>query len=107
MGIRERAYYAEPRVRIPIRKWEKVQRPVYTTHCDFPGGPSYPVRQRWAENETYRLEVMINGEILGCDVSVPTYLECKDQEAFRRHVIASLSHQIAAVVSDEIRRTIA
>ncbi|MDN8037422.1 hypothetical protein [Burkholderia vietnamiensis] len=94
-------------VRIPIRKWEKVVDPLYTFYSDFPGGPSYPVRQRWAENERYRLEVMINGEILGCDVSVPGYLQRKDEEGFRRHIIASLSNQIAGVVADEIRRTIA
>lgn len=107
MGIRERAYYAEPRVRIPIRKWEKVRRQVFTANSDYPGGPAYQVRQRWAEDETYRLEVMINGQVLGCDVTVPAYLEHKDEEGFRRHIVASLSSQIAAVVSDEIRRSIA
>lgn len=89
-------------VRIPIRKWEKVTR-----------DPLGYRRDRYADEfasfrceDHYRLEVLINGEILGVDARVPAFLQHKDAEAFRKHIIASLSSQIAAVVADEIRRTI-
>lgn len=93
-------------IRIPIRKWEKVRAPVYTAYRDHPWSEARAVRQPWAENDRYRLEVVINGHVLGCDVSVPSYMAEKDPEALRRHVIESLSRQIAAVVADEVRRTI-
>lgn len=94
-------------VRIPIRKWEKVVDPVYTTYQRNPWDEPQRIRQHYAENERYSLEVVINGEILSTEVRVPAYLEYKDQAGFREHIINSMSRQIGAVIADEVRRTIA
>lgn len=103
--IRERAYYAEPRVRIPIRRWEKVKRDPF---------PSSRYNDRYAQEyrdfnceDLYRLEVVFNGEVLSCNVAIPSYLGDKDPEALRKHIVESMSRQIASVVADEIRRSIA
>lgn len=96
-------------VRIPIRKWEKkkVETVSHTYSRGFyPNDAPLRVRQPWAEDEEYCLEVAINGGILGVNVRIPAYLADKDPESFRRHIVNSLAHQIGSVVADEIRRTI-
>jgi hypothetical protein len=93
------------RVRIPIRKWEKVE-----TH-PFTGEPLGPYTTRASlgygfVDDTYRLEVVINGSVLCSTVKAPQYLQQKDVEQFRKHIVNSLSAQIAGVIADEIRRSI-
>lgn len=97
-------------IRIPIRKWEKVETdrwgmPKYRN----PGYVSYTKPDRFEDfttEEQYNLEVMINGEILSSTVRVPKYLGAKDQAGLREYIVASLSRQIGAVIADEVRRTI-
>jgi hypothetical protein len=93
-------------VRIPIRKWEKVREPVFLTYVDYPGASPKTVRQPWAEDEKYRLEVMINGEILSCDIKVPALAEYDRDPRFREAVIAQMSRKIGAIIADEVRRSI-
>ncbi|MEX3935063.1 hypothetical protein AB4Y32_25275 [Paraburkholderia phymatum] len=93
----------EPRVRIPIRKWEKVDKAAF-----HPGSPSSSDYYHGAVDEVYKLEVLINGEILACDVKVPAFAHHsrEGRERFRQYVIKSLSHRIGAVIADEIQKSI-
>jgi hypothetical protein len=89
-------------MRIPIRKWEKVTLDPYRPWDTRRPGDKF----NWRDEDQYRLEVLINGEVLGCDVAVPAYLSERDPMGLREHVIKSMSRQIAAVVADEIQRSI-
>jgi hypothetical protein len=97
--IREHSYH-KPGVRIPIRKWEKVTIDPY--------GRDPGLHRNYFTDDHYRLEVLINGEVLSCEVRVPAYMAEKReaQEALREHIVNSLAHQIGAVIADEVRRSI-
>lgn len=88
-------------IRIPIRKWEKVT----TNRWGFPTQATGRF-EAYDLDDRYCLQVVINGEILECNVTYPKYLGDKDPEGLRRHVVESLSRQIAGIVGDEIRRTL-
>jgi len=91
-----------PRVRIPIRRWEKVA----TKWNGRPATAQDELLNPYSIDETYKLEVMINGEILACDVRVPRLLGERDREGFRKHVIHQLASRISHVIADEIQRSI-
>lgn len=95
--------HAHDRVRIPIRKWEKVA-------TKWNGAPVTASDELWdpySIDDTYRLEVVINGYTLGCDVRVPREMSGPvDNSKLREYIVASLSRQIGAVIADEVQRSI-
>lgn len=75
-------------MRIPIREWSK----------------DYDPRTM---QDVWKLSVLINGSILAVNVQTPSARWLRVDQIPREYIVKAVAQRIAAVVADEIQRSIA